>query len=188
MAIDVPLQAAPQAAPAAPQAAGGDTGMVDGIRGNEYFQQVKSGDIPALFASPDLFGERAGVVLPAIKSAADAEGLGYADAPKSGGFVVFNPSAVTAEAIAAADEAGTLGEIAAVLSAAEGAAAEETAATEEAAAAPAAAPTNVAAGLLPAGAEDDLMAARIGNLEPKPPVKQARPSQGIINGLLARAT
>lgn len=205
MAINVPIQAAPEQAPQAqpqqPAAQAGAQG--DGSEQLAQFAQhfantaiaksVIAGDPKAVFASPSLFGDNAQQTFDAIDYVAPQLGLGILKAPKSGDFVLFNPKLVKDADIIAADQAGTLDQLAVdatTLGATPGNGAQP-AADGAPAPAPDAAPVpphNIAGGLLPAGAQDDLTAARVGNLLPKPPVKRALPAQGIINGLVQRAT
>lgn len=188
--MDVTIQAATPQAPAAAPAnlAGGDYAAA--ITSSPIFQHLVSGELPAAYAAPSVFGDHAQAVLPVLKNIVAEHKLGFADAPKSGVFVVYNPKKVTAEQVAKADADGKLNDIAAPLErqSTDGAPADGAApAADASAAAPAAPPQNVAGGLLPAGAEDDLMRARVGSLTPKPPTKQGLPSQGIVNDLVGRA-
>lgn len=158
-------------------------GFVEQFGKSSLVQQLKAGSPAAVYAPPAIFGDNAEHSLALIEHAAPAIGLDFVSAPKSAVYVLFNPEKVKAEDILAADEGGTLDQIATP--------AEGLADGGAAPAAPAEAPVppqNVAGGLLPAGAEDDLMRARVGSLTPKPPTKQPLPSQGIINGLFQRAT
>ncbi len=187
MAIEVPIQAAasiPDAATPPAEDAMTLDGFVEQFGKSPIVQQLRSGSPAAIYAPQSVFGENADQAIAMIEYAAPSLGLDLVQAPKSAVYVFFNPEKVKAEDILSADEAGTLDQIA---TAAEGMT-EGGAAAPAAAESPVAPPQNVAGGLLPAGAEDDLMRARVGTLAPKPPTKQPLPSQGIVNGLLQRAT
>jgi hypothetical protein len=150
---------------------------------------VMSGDTPPLYAPLSLFGEQPEPKIQQLQRALASVNLGLDVAPKSGAVVLFNPKIYSRDEIMKADESGQLESIAIALEADGAGQAPGASPTQAPSPAPAPAAAGISAGLTggPAGAPAAL-AARTQALAPKPPVKQPMPSQGIMNGLLSRAS
>jgi len=149
-------------------------------------QGLLTGDTPPVYGTPDMLSPDAQQDIPGLQSALSQQGLGFVQAPTSQVFVLFNPSVWSQEEILAADEAGTLDQIAAPLS---GAGAQQPGAAPTAPApAPIAAGLAGAVGAPSAGSQTDLTATRTNNVITQPPTRSASPASGqIFNGLIKRA-
>lgn len=164
-----------------------DDPFLKGVFESPIIKQLQSGDVPPVYLSPSIFGQHAEAVVPKLQQALPSIGLGILNAPKSGVLVAFNPKIYTPDEILQADSQGQLDQIAVPLQAQGQGGAPAGAPAAPAAPAPApASPAPIAAGLM--GGSDPLQKARAQTMAPKPPVKQPLPSQGIINGLIGRAT
>lgn len=189
--------AAPQGAPAIPQTS---DPFLKGVYANPVIQQLAAGHLPAVYASPTIFGQHAPQVIPKLAQGLSAIDLQMIEAPKNQVLVVFNPKSISAQDILHADASGTLGKVAAPLQT--GGASAPAPNSPPPPQAPAAnatpAPANPQQSPAPAMVSQDLFKApdargpiaqqRNRNLTPQPPVGQPLPSQGILNGLFKRAS
>lgn len=195
--------------PDAPQAPSTDDPFLQGVFQSPIIKQLQSGDVPPIYVTAADFGPHADL-LPKLQQGLPQLGLGVVTAPKSGALVAFNKNLYTAKDILEADAAGKLSTIALPLqtqysqAAAGGAApapdASGAASAPQAspapsptpAAAPAtppAAPTpSITAGLMGNPATNPAQKARLSAMAPQPPTRQAKPSSGILNGLMSRAS
>lgn len=151
-------------------------------------QALQQGSPAAAYVPPALFGsqEAFDAEIPKLEQALPKLGLAVLKAPKSGVLVVYNPNGVSTQDLAKADAAGTLGNLAMPITGQQ----DQSTAPQQAATTP----QDISAGLtkppgapLPAGVQDATARARLTNVVAQPPVKDANPSLGIINGLQKRA-
>jgi hypothetical protein len=163
-----------QAAPAAPVPAEAQSPEAE-LASIPAIKQVIDGEIPAVYVDqnaiqdPELFQN--------LAATAPKIGLGTTVTP-SQRFVTFNPNLTSTDEIAQADQAGTLDDIAAPLTAGGAAGGAEMAP---------AGPQALPQGQSPAAAVQGMLAGPVpAPITPKPPSQEPNPALGVLNDLYAR--
>jgi hypothetical protein len=186
MAFDPLADMAAPAPAAAPVAPAGDPAELERFKAVPGFAAVIAGEVPAVFGPLSVLPQPQNDALTKLQNHASSVGLGFAQAPKAGAFVVFDPKAYTPEEITQADADGSLSTIAASMGPA------SNAATPESTAVPSAEPNatpspaaNVIAANSPASTA--LAPVRAAGINPQPASQRAMPAQGILDQLTKRA-